>query len=219
MGKYVIQVLKGPITGKTFDVKDGLTFGRTKGDIILRDSSVSSLHAEIKIDKTGQILIRDKKSKNKIFMGEEQFENLVLEKNSTFKIGESEFCLRFIKSPSELWFQFIRNKLDKVQDAPMALQVFFKPVTILFYSGIQKDRQYHLSYGPRFFGRHSVDCPIFDKKCPEKAFVLIPKKSYIQFKTTYPDQVRINDEAIPEARLKHGDEIFIGDSVLKVEIG
>ena len=219
MGKYIIQALKGPIKGKTFDLKNGLTFGRRTGDVILKDPSVSSLHAEIQVDKDGKIILRDKNSKNKIFVGEEQVEKLVLEKNTSFKIGDSEFILRFIKSPDELWFQFIKNQSAKVQDAPMALKVFFKPVKILFYAGIQKGREYRLDYGPRFFGRRSVDCPLFDKKSPEKAFALIPGEDYILFKTSYPNQVRINDKKLEQSHLKNGDEIFIGDTVLRVLIG
>ena len=219
MGKFIIQALKGPIKGKTFDVKNGLTFGRRSGDVILKDPSVSSLHAEIQIDKDGKIVIIDKDSKNKIFVGEEQVETLVLEKNTSFKIGDSEFILRFIKSPDELWFQFIKNQTSKVQDAPMALKVFSKPINVLFYAGLQKGREYRLDYGPRFFGRRSVDCPIFDKKSPEKAFALIPGERHILFKTSYPDQVRINDKKLEQSRLKNGDEIFVGDTVLRVRIG
>lgn len=219
MGKFIIQALKGPVKGKSFDVKDGLVFGRRKGDVILKDPSVSSIHAEIQVDKSGKILIKDKDSKNKIFVGEEQVEKLVLEKNSSFQIGGSEFIVRFVKSPSELWFQFLKNQTKKVQDAPMALKVFFQPVKILFYAGLQKGCEYRLDYGPRFFGRRSVDCPIFDRKSPEKAFALVPKERYILFKTSYPGQVRINDKKLEQSRLKNGDEIFVGDTVLRIRIG
>ena len=219
MGKFIIQALKGPIKGESFDLKNGLTFGRRNGDVILKDPSVSSLHAEIQIDKDGKIVIRDKKSKNKIFVEDKQVKELVLEKNSTFKIGDSEFILRSIKLPSELWFQFIKNQTNKIQDAPMALKIFFKPVHILFYAGLQKGREYHLDYGPRFFGRRSVDCPIFDKKSPEKAFALIPGKDFILYKTSYPDTVRINDKSMEQSYLKNKDEIFIGDTVLKIRLG
>ena len=219
MGKFIVQAVKGPIKGETFDLKKSLTFGRKKGDVILPDSSVSSVHAEIQVDKTGKIIIKDKNSKNKIFVGEEQVEKMVLKDKSSFKIGDSEFVLRFINSPDELWFQFMKNQTAKIQDAPMSLKVFFKPVKVLFYAGLQKGREYHLDYGPRFFGRRSVDCPIFDKKSPEKAFALIPKAGHILFKTSHPDEVRINDKKEEQARLKNEDEIFVGDTVLKVRIG
>lgn len=219
MGKFIIQAVKGPIKGSTFELKNGLTFGRRTGDVILKDPSVSSIHAEIQIDKDKKIIIKDKNSKNKIFIEEEQVSKSILEKNSKFQIGDSEFVLRFIKSPDELWFQFIKNQTNQVEDAPMSLEVFFKPVKVLFYTGLQKGREYRLDYGPRFFGRHSVDCPIFDKKSPEKAFALIPRERSILFKTSHPDQVRINRQNKERSQLKSGDEIFVGDTILRVRLG
>jgi len=216
MGKFIIQSLKGPLKGKSFEVKNGLTFGRTKGNIILKDSSVSSLHAEIQINQDKKIVIKDKNSKNKIYIEDEKVSQAILEKNSKFKIGDSEFILRFIHSSIELWSQFMEDQSHKIEDTPMVLKVFLKPVRVIFDAGIQKGREYRLDYGPRFFGRHSVDCPLFDKKSPAKAFSFIPNGRSILFKTSYPNQVLINQESKEQHSIKDGDEIFVGDTILKI---
>jgi len=99
----------------------------------------------------------------------------------------------------------------------MSLEVFFKPIKVIFETGLQKGREYRLDYGPRFFGRNSVDCPIFDKKSPKKAFALIPQKQAVLFKSSHPDQVQINRQNEEQCKLKSGDEIFVGDTILKIK--
>ena len=219
MAKFVIQALTGPLKNQVFNIRNGLTFGREIGDIVLQDPSVSKIHAEIKINPDGKIMIIDQESKNKIYINDKRIVKSILEKDTIFKIGKSEFAVKLIRSPEEMWFSFVKNQAKKIENAPMALKVFFKPVQVNFYSGLQQGHQYKLYYGPRFFGRHSVDCPVFDRKAPEKSFVLIPEPKKILFKTSYPAQVRMNNEELEKSHLKNGDEVFIGDSVLKVNLG
>ncbi|MCZ0932369.1 MAG: FHA domain-containing protein, partial [Oligoflexia bacterium] len=166
MGQFILQALTGPVRGKAFKVRNGLRIGRSSGDIILKDPSVSDLHAEIQIYSSGKIMIVDKDSKNKIFIGEKRVIKSILEEGSKFTIGSTEFELKFIKTPEEAWSQFLSLSAKSIKDQPLALKNFFKSVEVKFLYGIQKGQSYYLSYGPRFFGRHSVDCPVFDRKSP-----------------------------------------------------
>lgn len=219
MGKMIIKALTGPIKGQTFDLKNGLTLGREHGDIILKDSSVSNLHAEIQIYSSGQVMIIDKDSKNKIYVNNKKTVKSVLEENNRFKIGKSEFIVKFVKTPQELLLEFLSKVNSKVTDNPLDLKPFFKPVTIQFSSGIQKGKEYKVYYGPRIFGKRSVDFPILDKKSPEKCFVLMPDKQKIIFKTSYPEQVKYNNKNLEKTKIQDGDQIFIGYSTLKIKLG
>ena len=218
MGQFILQALSGPQKGKAFKLRHGLRIGRSSGDIILKDNLVSDLHAEIQIYSSGSIMIVDQESKNKIIVANKQVIKSVLEEGSRFTIGSTEFELKFIKTPEEAWSEFLDLSLKKIKNQPMSLKSFSKNVEVKFLYGIQKGQSYHLSYGPRFFGRHSVDCPVFDKKSPGKCFTLIPKKEDIFFVTKYPEIVQFNKQPVKEAKVNNGDQILIGDSLLEIRL-
>ncbi|MBC6416012.1 MAG: FHA domain-containing protein [Bdellovibrionales bacterium] len=219
MAKFLIEALTGPLKGKRIEVKDGLSFGREKGDIILKDSSVSEFHAEIQIYSSGTVMIVDQDSKNKIFINKKRVVKSVLESGNVFKIGQSEFIFKINYSPKEIWNTFIKKQMNKVEDTPMSLKVFVKPIKVNFLSGLQKNKNYKLYYGPRFFGRHSVDCPIFDSKAPKKAFVLIPQKKDILFKSFDTKSIQVNKKPLEQVSVKNGDKILVGDSLLEIQLG
>lgn len=218
MGQLILQALTGPVKGKSFKIRNGLRIGRDSGDICLKDSLVSNLHAEIQVYSTGKVMIVDKGSKNKIYINNKQVIKSVLEEGSKFTIGSTEFELKLIRTPEEAWSQFLELSIKKVKDNPLSLKQFFKFVEVSFTCGIQKGQTYHLSYGPRFFGRHSVDCPVFDKKSPSKCFTLIPKDKDIIFTTKYPNIVQLNKQSIDKAVIKNGDQVLIGDSLLEIRL-
>ena len=218
MGQFILQALTGPVKGKAFKVRHGLRIGRSSGDIILKDSSVSDLHAEIQIYSSGKIMIVDKDSKNKVYIGKKQIVKSILEDGSKFTIGSTEFKLKFVKTPEEAWSHFLSLSAKNIQDQPLALKSFSKSVEVKFVYGMQKGQSYYLFYGPRFFGRHSVDCPVFDKKSPGKCFSLVPKGADIFFITKHPDIVQLNKQKIEKAKINDGDKISIGDSLLEVRL-
>lgn len=216
MGKYVLKVLKGSLKGQTFPIKQGLKIGRSLGDIILKDSMVSDLHAEIQIYSTGKIMLIDKDSKNKIIMNNKRTVKSILEKGSRFKIGHTEFEVAFMKSPKELVLDFISKNMKSFEDQPLSLKAFPSPIEVVFLSGVQKGEKYYLSYGPRFFGSHSIDCHLFEETAPDKAFALIPKAQSAIFVTHYPSAVRFNGKNVEKVKIKTGDRISIGKTILEI---
>ena len=218
MGQFVLQALTGPLKGKAFKLRNGLRIGRSSGDIILKDPLVSDLHAEIQIYSNGKIMIVDKDSKNKILINKKKIVKSILEDGSHFVIGATNFKLKFVKTPEEAWSQFLSLKSKKIQDHPLSLKNFSKSIEVKFLSGMQKGQRYHLFYGPRFFGRHSVDCPLFDKKSPAKCFTLAPKNQDIFFTTKHPKIVQLNKQPVEKAKIKNGDKILIGDSLLEIKL-
>ena len=218
MGRFILQALRGPIKGKAFKIKNGLRIGRSSGDIVLKDPLVSDPHAEIQIYSSGSIMIVDKDSKNQISIDGKKVVKSILEEGSKFTIGSTEFELKFVKTPEEIWSKFLALSAKNVQDRSLFLKNFAKNVEVKFVYGIQKGQTYYLSYGPRIFGRHSVDCPVFDKKSPGKCFSLVPKGKEVYFVTKYPEIVQLNESAIEKAKVKDGDKIFIGDSLLEIRL-
>jgi len=218
MGRFVIKALTGPVKGQTFPLSHGLKIGRSQGDIIIKDKMISELHAEIQIYSNGQIMILDKDSKNKIIIKGKKIVKSVLEQGSKFQVGQTEFEVDFIQAPEEIMLQFMSKNIKNVKDKPLPLHALPKTIELVFLSGIQKGRRYQVSYGPRFFGSHSVDFPIFEKKSPKKAFILTSKNEKIIFKTEHPSNVRLNEKKLSQAEIKNGDKISIGDTTLKVTI-
>ena len=216
MGKFALKALTGPVKGHSFPLGSGLRIGRVKGDIVLKDPSVSDPHAEIKVSSKGEIVIIDKDSKNGILVDNRETEKSTLKKGSKFKIGKTEFELVFILTPREILSSFIKKHSKNIKDQPLRLKPFIHEIELIFTAGLQKGERHLLLYGPRFCGSRSADLPLLDKKAPEKAFSLIPHKEKSLFITEHPSEVKLNGKEIEKASLKEGDKIFIGHTVLQI---
>lgn len=86
-----MKALSGPLKGAEIPLSSGLKFGRTKGDVVLDDSKVSSLHAYVREEAKQIFTLHDNGSKNGIRFGAERVEKLKLELGVRFHIGISEF--------------------------------------------------------------------------------------------------------------------------------
>ena len=216
MGKFVLRALSGPIEGQSFDIKKGLKIGRTKGDILLDDPSVSSLHAKIDIYPNGKMMLLDQDSKNKIMIEDREVIKSILEKDTKFRIGKTEFEVALVMTAEEITANFIKKLSQKVEDSPITLKPFFKPLELSFISGLQKGQSYYLSYGPRFFGSESVDFPLFEKTAPKQSFTIVPAESSSYFVTKEPELVCFNGQPIKKCKIKEGDKVRIGETQLEI---
>ncbi len=89
-----IIAISGPLQGKSFQVHEGLQFGRSIGEILLEDPKVSGLHAEVRELKAGELWLFDNKSKNGVRSNGERVERLRLLVDITFDIGSSKFLVQ-----------------------------------------------------------------------------------------------------------------------------
>ncbi len=85
-----IRALQGPLKDKVFHLKEGLKVGRAKGDIVLNDNKVSSLHAFI-TKEGSQLNLVDNGSKNGIRMNGARVTTVPLLLGVKFEIGDSLF--------------------------------------------------------------------------------------------------------------------------------
>jgi len=77
----------GPQSGQTFKVEEGLTLGRSKADIPLKDSKISSIHAIIQVSPNGHFELVDQNSKNGLWTDEKQVERILLKEGVQFRVG------------------------------------------------------------------------------------------------------------------------------------
>lgn len=93
-----IFVLSGPNAGDRFEVAAGATFGRANEcAVILRDASVSRLHARLDHD-AGVWTVVDTGSRNGLFAGGKRVERAALLDGAEFTLGE--VLLRFRAEPA-----------------------------------------------------------------------------------------------------------------------
>jgi len=85
-----IRGLSGPLKDRIFVVRDGLKIGRTKGDIVLKDNKVSSLHAYVG-QEGGNLALIDNGSKNGLRLNGARVSSVPLLLGVKFEIGDSLF--------------------------------------------------------------------------------------------------------------------------------
>ena len=218
MEKIAIKALSGPVKGKIFELRDSLIFGRSEGDVILRDMRVSNPHAEVKIYKSGRIMIIDKDSKNGVEINGERKIKSVLDLNSTFFIGVSEFKVIQLLAPEKILAEAFKKYLPEIRDEETELSAFPQPLELQFLKGPQKGLKRFLAYGPRCFGSESVDGPLFDAEAPKDSFSLLPLEGEILFETDYPEIIKLNGESAAQKAVKTGDIISFGSSQIKISL-
>lgn len=92
----ILYVLSGPDIGKTYEVGEGATLGRTaECDVVLRGNSVSRKHARIELDGDRWYLL-DLASRNGIRLAGERVEEIALKDGLNFQVGDLELRFRHV---------------------------------------------------------------------------------------------------------------------------
>jgi hypothetical protein len=91
---YFFELISGPEKGKKFKVSIGDTFGRSQGTHLINDPKISSLHAELKVSKNGELLLVDRGSSNGIKFKEQRLRTLPLTDGIEFILGNSTILVR-----------------------------------------------------------------------------------------------------------------------------
>ena len=216
MKDYAVKALNGSLSGQVFFLKKKLLIGRNVGDIILKESGVSEPHGEIRRHSNDRIILQDLDSKNGIIVDGKRKVKTLLETGTVFSIGKTNFQLIALKSPEEIWLEFLDRQIQTVEDKPMGLKVFMRPIEVHCIEGPQKGVTFLLTYGPRFFGSASVDVPLLDSKVPDQAFQLIPEDGKVLFRTEYPEMC-FREQPQGEGEALSEDEVIVcGETKLKV---
>jgi hypothetical protein len=241
---WVLKGLAGPLQGQNFPIQNELTLGR-QGDVAIPDSKASAIHARIVSDRQSGWLLQDNDSKNGIRADGEKVTQVSLSHGLIFYIGDQAFevIVTADESPrpepelqpavapapaprpreeKRYWYDilasFAQRSKDGLKDRMVPVSTLEPALVLDFVRGVQANRQWILSYGPRKVGPASMDLTLVQPGAPPVCFEIRPAvQGGIQFNTEHPDVVRLNGQSVDSAVLQVGDSIRILDTVIEVD--
>lgn len=231
---FHLEIISGDMVGQKFPIQEGFRIGRSVGDLILRDSKISSLHAQIEAGPDGYLLLVDRNSSNGIWVGEERLKSIKLLHGVIFRVGRVKLKVVEVTSddvglpknpaasPSSAWRTRLTQKVPELlgQDNPQTdyISAFERALSLKVKSGPQLDVAWTLGYGPRRFGSSSLDFKLEDSVAPHLAFEIIPLNGRPLFRTKEENVVLLNGRSIDSAELNEGDVISFGSTRIEVSL-
>ncbi|HEX4925777.1 MAG TPA: FHA domain-containing protein [Bdellovibrionales bacterium] len=225
MALYLV-IVQGPRAGDRFKLKPGLSFGRSKADVNLRDPKVSNKHAQI-AEVDGELVLVDQGSTNGIKVDGKKLPEVVLRPGLKMLLGTTEVeVTQELDADEDMsleeWRRSVLRTMAKasgyVETNVPVLKAFHKPVGIEFEdAGVKHSRIF--GYGPRRVDPFSLELDVDVPASPGIFFELIPEgDKSVRFRTPHPDFVRLNGVPVDADVLKDGDIINVQDVELKVSI-
>ncbi|HEX7674418.1 MAG TPA: FHA domain-containing protein [Bdellovibrio sp.] len=222
-----IEIVEGANAGSRIQVNSGMTLGRSKADIIIKDPKVSGTHAEIALNSKGQLVLVDLESSNGIHISGRRVKKVTLLPGVIFEVGRTQFKVIDVEEEQAVnfeifvtWRSILGDKLPNViiddGRATYKPESFSPALRLSFVQGIQTDQEIILGYGPRKAGSDSLDIELLDEDAPKEAFELLPGPGMVQIKIKAPGRVALNNKSVDSEMLKDGDLISFGSSLIKV---
>ena len=96
-----LEITAGPFAGQKKQAREGLRIGRAQGEWIIKDPTISSLHAEIKRHARGMLILADLGSKHQINYRGTPVQKVALLPGVEFKLGNTPFRVQegFVEQP------------------------------------------------------------------------------------------------------------------------
>jgi hypothetical protein len=232
-----LEILDGEHQGTLAQVRDGLSIGRKRGSLTLRDSKLSSLHAAVQSRPDGSLWLVDQGSSNGIKVNGTRMAELELTQGLEFVLGRTTFkvVLRadLAADPTQEppadpgeravvreWWESIQELAERGIRLPPAKVreiAAFRPILKLrFIRGIQTGAEWTVGYGPRTVGTDSVDLTLEDVSLPGLCFSLIPQDKGVVLKNETDRSVKLNGRWVETEFLRSGDVIEIGSTQIQV---
>ena len=224
----ILKVISGANKGQIIQLSPQLVLGRSKGDVLLQDESISDPHAEIE-RYNNQYFLKDLNSKRGIFCNGEKLSHFVLEEGLVFHLGSVQ--LEVQKGSDEensaslskaqvaslnVDGEFLKDELFNVYDEPKEIQFLDKPIKLKFEKGVQKGLVWEISYLPRKIGSQDADLPLIYPTFQNVSFKLNLKDNKIIFSTDNKDMFLVDYNTEDTAELKDQSLIIIGASYIRV---
>lgn len=222
-----IEIIEGANEGSRFKIEEGLTLGRTRADIIVKDPKISGTHAEIQLDGKGQLVLVDRDSANGIHISGRRVKKVALLPGVIFEVGRTQF--RVVTVEEELaidfsriitWRSILQDRLNRgnsgYESKNISINSIAPVLRLQFIQGIQADEEVILGYGPRMAGAESLDIELWEEEAPAKAFELVPGPGVVQLNVLAPGKVTVNKKVVTSEVLRDGDLIGVGNTLIKV---
>ena len=226
----VLKVISGANKGQIIQLSPQLILGRSKGDVLLQDKSISDPHAEIE-GYDNQYFLKDLNSKQGILCNGEKVSHLALKDGLIFRLGSVEFLVQKEsdeeKSVSLSKAQvislneegeFLKDELCNIYDEPKEIQFLDKPIKLKFEKGVQKGLMWEIAYLPRKIGSQDADLPLLYPTLQNVSFKLNLENGKIIFSTDNKDMFLVDYKAEDEVELKDQSLIIIGASYIRVSM-
>lgn len=225
-----LRVVKGPLIGQHFQIKEGARVGRSSGDIIITDPKISSTHAQIELNQKGEFCFVDLNSGNGTWLDEQRVKRVVLMPGVQFRIGQTVLevisdavpAAASSNAQSEILSGWRARLAEGVSELiaenpePTAIAAFKPAVVVEFVGGNHTGEKRLLGYGPRRFGSKSLDMEILDSGVPSLAFEITPEDGAAIFVSHNKNLIEVNGKLVATSPLRSGDIIGIGKTKIKV---
>lgn len=222
-----LEVLNGPQQGSRFKLEDGHKIGRNRGEIPVNDVKISGQHAQVSMDNKGQFVLIDLESSNGILLSNRRVRRVAMMPGVSFRLGQTDFQVVAVETPAagdfgrvHSWRENLMEKLPvhNVENKPtQENRLPFSPTLKLrFINGIQTDETLFLGYGPRVAGANSLDIDLRDPQAPDFAFEIIPGDGLAKIKNLCQNKLSLNNNPVETETLQDGDQIRIGETLIKV---
>jgi len=219
-----------------YKIVEGLTIGRSEGDVLVPDPTVSTKHAIFKYSsKDKGWTIMDLSSRNGIMCDGRRVRSLPITHGVKFMIGKAYFKIidiedtvaRPINSAKKDAVEEVsvatevkpswKEKIERlargvervVKNSPSSLSAFSPKISLKFVRGIQYPTEWTLGYGPREFGSDTPEHPLFEPDAPDTSFSLTPTTNGVVFKSFDSEKVLLNGRPTKTDIIKAGDEIEV----------
>jgi len=218
-----IEIISGPLLGSRYKVREDLTLGRAKADIIIKDSKISGTHAQIKRDGKQRFILVDLNSSNGLFIGGRRVKKVALFQDVIFEIGRTQF--KVIETTEteaakmevvENWREALRNRSATLtNDLQSTVYAFSPAIRLLVQQGVQADHEWIVGWGPREAGKFSNDIYISEPKLKGLAFRLTQKEHQMWIESLC-DLLLLNNSPTQSSALNFGDVISLGETQIKI---
>lgn len=231
-----ITVVDGPDRGQVKKLRNVRTLiGRKGGDLLLRDTKISSEHAAIEF-RDGKFVLVDLNSTNGTFVNDQRVTDKPLKHLDEIKLGFSTLLFKMsLKSKAKGGGRSASDENSQVSDISQTDidSIHSVPPVALPNSGTAEPREVIVQIigGPHrgtklktqkenlIIGRVNSDIALKDDKDVSRKHAVIELLAGDQLfirDLASTNGTFVNEARIANSKLKDGDEIRIGNSVLKI---
>ncbi len=220
-----IKITSGTRAGDVFKLQPGITLGRSRADIHLKDSKASLIHAKI-VEEHDALFYLDMNSTNGTMVAGQGIKKVKLIPGLIITIGATnlEIVSEFdIKKTSEVnlseWREALFNFTQKLKTDQSLVEVtpFERCITVDIKSGVQAGTGWILGYGPRKLGPGSSDLCILDDTLEEFCLEISQsEEGHVIIESVGENPFIIDGKKRITEILKNRLKIQVGNTILEV---